>query len=902
MKSAASYWALLSLLPTLLSTYSAFAAVPISAIRKTSNLPTVANKFIIEVEELANIPNKRSFERAHDAVYSELRARDVEFEVTKEYDSEGIFVGAALVVTDVKDAVAIENTPGVKSIRPVLSFRRPKILFNHVVTGVDDPELPVEPLSTHVMGNVDKVHAEGNIGRGIKIGILDTGIDYNHPALGGGIGPDFLVTGGYDFVGDAYTGANEPVPDSDPMDCEGHGTHVAGIISAQPGNPYGISGVAYGASINAYRVFGCAGSATEDVLVDALLRGHADGNDILTLSLGEANGWAQSASAVVSNRIAATGKIVTIAAGNDGSSGSWYSSTPGNAHNAISVASVANTAVPMQNATVHGVAYNPITYYRTNPLPTEGSELPVYATSNSTTVTNDACDPLPTSTPDLSPYVVIIRRGSCTFVQKLSNVFAKGATVALIYDNGNGFSPVALGDFNAALIQSFDGEFIVQQYAAGAPIRLSFPQAGASTNFPDPQGGLMSFFSSYGPSNDFQFKPAVAAPGGGILSTIPVDQGSYGVKSGTSMATPYMAGTAALLLAAKGKTPAVAKSARDLFETTANKISSSKTDGDPFQTLTQAGAGLADVYKAIHTTTIVSPGELILNDTANFKSFQTFTIENKGKTPKTYKLTHVPAGTALTQKPNSTYPALGPVPLSPAAASVVIVPDTVFLLPGTKLPVVLHFTPPRNVDASLYPVYSGFVDITSGSEIHHVSYLGLVGSLKNKPVFDNTPEFFGFRLPALLDGNDQPQAVPSNYTFAGGNIPSLLWRLVMGTPALRIDLVDANINFKPTLQSRDVDFDIGSLFTFPWLNPGGSFAQVKIVGTLASFDYISRHNEDPEENAWSLLRLRAPTFANGTTITNGQYRVLFRALKVTGNSKRQGDYESWLSPVFGISL
>lgn len=85
------------------------------------------------------------------------------------------------------------------------------------------------------------------------------------------------------------------------------------------------------------------------------------------------------------------------------------------------------------------------------------------------------------------------------------------------------------------------------------------------------------------------------------------------------MATPFVAGSSALLLSVKGKSTAVTSAARTLFETTAQKVGSSKTDGDPLQTLTQQGAGLINVFNAIHTTTIVSPGELILNDTAHFK-------------------------------------------------------------------------------------------------------------------------------------------------------------------------------------------------------------------------------------------------------------------------------------------
>lgn len=105
--------------------------------------------------------------------------------------------------------------------------------------------------------------------------------------------------------------------------------------------------------------------------------------------------------------------------GNDGAKGAFYTSGPGNAIDGISVASLDNTVIPLQNATVHGVSHAPITYFDALPLPINGT-LPIFATSNSTTVEDDACDPLPDDTPDLSKFIVIVRRGTCTFVSLYS--------------------------------------------------------------------------------------------------------------------------------------------------------------------------------------------------------------------------------------------------------------------------------------------------------------------------------------------------------------------------------------------------------------------------------------------------------------------------------------------------
>ncbi|PFH48554.1 hypothetical protein AMATHDRAFT_76669 [Amanita thiersii Skay4041] len=876
--------------PWLIYASLTIATVPLSSVNLDTNLPIVPNRFIIEVSNSGNLPQSQSLEkrRPHDILYESLKKRGVGFDIDKEFDSQGLFVGAAVTL---KDVAAVVNAPGVVAVRPVRKIQRPEPIDQRAVSGPNDPAIPPDIESTHIITGVDKLHAEGITGKGIKIGML-------HPLLGGAFGPGNKVVGGFDFVGDNYNGLNAPAEDPDPLDeCNGHGTHVAGIIGANPGNEYNISGVAYDASLSAYRVFGCKGFVSDDIIVAALLRGVKDNQDILTLSLGGADGWTESSTSVVASRIAASGKIVTIAAGNDGASGSWYSSSPGNGINVISVASVENTVIPLRSAIVKGVQHDPIPYLSFKPLPIEGS-LPIYATSNNTAVADDACNPLPDSTPNLASYLVIVRRGSCNFVKKLGNIAAKGGKVALIYNNMAGFSGIDVGNYTAALIQAADGEFLVKQFVAGAPITVTFPQTGSLVNVPNPQGGLISSFSSYGPSNDLYFKPAVAAPGGNILSTLPLPLGGYGVQSGTSMATPFVAGSAGLLLQVRGKDRNVATGARTLFETTGRPVPSNKTEGFPFQTVSQQGAGLINVYDAIHYKTIVTPGELILNDTAHYQGFHTIIIRNPSSEFKTFQVSHVPAGTAETIQPKSIFAHLGPVPLNTHSADVQLSQSSVFLPPGGMSVVLARISPPKDVDPSVYPIFSGFITFESDTETLHVTYLGLAASIKDKQVVDNTDSFFGFRLPAVVDKNSNVQQGPVNYTFANGDVPTLVYRLAFGTPILRIDLVDANINFTPTLNTRGIFDDIPHFF-LPH-HVGGSFDAVPTLGVIAEVDWTSRNNEDPKSNGYTSIKLDTPTFSNGTTIPNGTYRYLLRALRVTGKPSRQEDYESWLSPIVGI--
>ena len=133
--------------------------------------------------------------------------------------------------------------------------------------------------------------------------------------------------------------------------------------------------------------------------------------------------------------------------------------------------------------------------------------------------------------------------------------------------------------------------------------------------------GLVSDFSTYGPTYELYSQPAVAAPGRDIVSTIPRDLGlgDFAPLTGTDVSAAYVVGAVALLLQHKGKGAINGKAVRDLLETNARAIPTSLEEGPALQTVIQAGGGLLNVFDAAFAATVVSPGDILLNDTAHFK-------------------------------------------------------------------------------------------------------------------------------------------------------------------------------------------------------------------------------------------------------------------------------------------
>ncbi|HWM91225.1 MAG TPA: S8 family serine peptidase [Thermoanaerobaculia bacterium] len=453
-------------------------------------------------------------------------------------------------------------------------------------------------------------------GSGITIGVIDTGVDYLHSHFGGlglladytandrTVAPDAYfptakVAGGFDFAGDAYTGGNVPAPDNDPMDCNGHGSHVAGTAAgfgvnadgttyAGPydgGAPFGTfrigPGTAPQATLYALRVFGCTGATNLTVqAIDWAMDPNNDNDlsdhlDVINMSLGSNYGRVSNATAVASDNAALAGVIVVTSAGNAGDT-FFITGSPGVAGRAIATAASVDSGIAgaiLQVNTPPAIAGNyaasAANSFAPAPAPAPSGQtatvvLALDLADGAGPLTTDGCSPL-TNAAAVLGNIALVDRGTCGFQIKANNAQAAGAIGVIIANNipgdpnliamgATGVVPVTVPTI---MISFNDRNTIVANLPANATL-------GAAT-----AADTLAGFSSRGPrlaSSPVRLKPDIAAPGLNITSTQTGFCNSTCLRdpatpngafipgnaaltiSGTSMASPHMAGIMALLL------------------------------------------------------------------------------------------------------------------------------------------------------------------------------------------------------------------------------------------------------------------------------------------------------------------------------------------------------------------
>ncbi|KAB8289500.1 hypothetical protein EYC80_010660 [Monilinia laxa] len=703
-----------------------------------------------------------------------------------------------------------------------------------------------DTLTSHIMTGVDKLHKEGLDGSGLKIAIVDSGIDYTLPALGGGFGPGYKVAFGTDLVGDDYLGTNTPVPDDDPMDCFGHGTHVAGIIAAS-NDPY-VLGVAPNATLGIYKVFGCQdGTVANDVLISAFTMAHNDGADIISASLGFPNGWPEEPFSAAVGAIVAAGTPCILAAGNDGSDGVFYASSASAGKDVTSVGAVENTHLPqVLNRGLYSIDNgSQINFGEALTWGSFGNiSLPIWADNYDTSVVDDGCSSFNTN---LTDKIALIRRGTCTFDTKVSNAIAAGATYVMFYNNAPGTIPASVSNLECAgagMVDPETGATWIEALASGKKVVLSF-----NTNLPleivspgplsTPTGGFINTYTTWGLANDLAIKPVVSAPGGDILSTYLSAAGSYAVMSGTSMATPFIAGVAGLLIQSRGGKALSPKEINAALSSTATPLNYNDNSATVYSYLTsvaQQGAGLVNAYAVIHANLTLSEYNLPLNDTTNFVKKPTFIVKNTGSEAVTYSLTHDPAMNvyAFTAGETTSIPAFPP-PIDTQYSSALITPSSFTLSPNEQQEIALSITPSSKLNAAQVPIYSGFVKITSSAganETYQIPYAGVATSLRSIPIVIPGSAFFNSAY-GFTNVPFQNATVPG-YKLG---IPITMYATnSWATAYARIDVVGVNVTNTVNLQGLKA---VGSVPLFPqkWIPRNAGLAGA-FNGTLADGSVI----------------------------------------------------------------
>jgi subtilisin family serine protease len=634
----------------------------------------------------------------------------------------------------------------------------------------------VYPATTHTLDNTVSVpflgipavwQDTGYTGDGVKVAVIDTGIDYTHADFGGPgtvaaydaahaaeaqpadpalFGPAAArVKGGTDLVGDDYDAddpASVPKPDPNPLDCNGHGSHVAGTAAGSGVNadgstytgPYDAStpsrsfkvgpGVAPKADLYAVRVFGCNGST--NVVVPAIDWAVDHGMNVINMSLGSSFGRADDPDAQAASNAVAAGVVVVTSSGNSGPS-PYLTGSPGVGDGVVTVAAVDSTpSFPGAAIAVGGTTLTAI-----NANGADLSDLPamtvVVLKDDPATPDNEALGCSVTAyekagVVEGGGQLAVSQRGTCARVAKAIFAQQAGASAALMVNNTNALPP-------------FEGP-ITENPDNGTPFTVTIPFLGVSmadgpalaaaagtqaTITPqaiqNPSFRRYADFSSSGPrSGDSAIAPDVAAPGVSIASAGVGTGSGSAVLSGTSMASPHVAGVAALTVQAHPGWSAV--DVASLLQVTADPT---KVVG---QDNTRGGVGLVDAAAAVAGTVTASsdtartPSGKVTQPTVSFgfdsstgmlRESRAIQLTNHGTTAMTYQVSTAATGASKD-------------------ATVTVSPSRVTVRPGKTASVTVTLTADaRTIGSSLadnaFYEISGDIVFTAPSSTLRVPYL-----------------------------------------------------------------------------------------------------------------------------------------------------------------------------------
>ena len=644
----------------------------------------------------------------------------------------------------------LKSLPGVKAVTPVRIYKR---------------KLNRAAQLVNAAGAWDFARGVDNAGRGVKVAILDTGIDQTHPAF---VDPWLPMPPGYPLCSGAdcaYTSnkvivarsyvrliaagtGSDPAADSrpddySPRDRVGHGTAVAAVVAGvSNGGTVTARGLAPKAYLGNYKIYGSPyvnDGTTDEAILKALDDAFNDGMDIVSFSTGgpafsgpldsgpacgNPEGVPCDLMATAFENAVAKGMIVVAAAGNEGETGAYYPalgtiSTPATAPSVIAVGATTNAHYFTPLVTVPGPeAPNQL---KAIAAETGDAYLPHGAVSlplrDVTATGNDglACAAMPAHS--LDGTFALIQRGSCTFAAKLANAWNAGAMGVIFYmaDDSPIFGPAGLSSFTvpAALISRADGLALKDFIAAHPNHPVMLNPAGSEQDASDYKNQL-AYYSSLGPATGTHaIKPDLLATGSDMyMATQDYDPladmygaDGYAVASGTSFAAPLVAGAAAIVKQLHPTfTPAQIRSA--LANSTTQDVRVTEYYGNDVD-VRAGGAGKLDAGAAAAATITLNPSSISFGalTSASLPVSKTIQVTNTGSAPVSLN------ASLAAEKASST-------------AQLTLNPQALNLAPGqtADLTVTLSGTLPAA------GAYSGNIKLEGSGVALKAPYLFLVGS------------------------------------------------------------------------------------------------------------------------------------------------------------------------------
>ncbi|KAF4920922.1 Minor extracellular protease vpr [Colletotrichum viniferum] len=737
--------------------------------------------------------------------------------------SEASVLSALRVLDIVQDAwPAAWDTTKARNQRPAGSLskdssQQPLRTFKR--QSLDNGTIPVasgdhEVLTTHKDTGVDKLHAEGIVGSGVRIAVIDTGFDLKAPGLA-----KTRVAYNYNSAEDAFNfeGAN----------CLDflHGTHVLGIIAVDSDERrFGMVGVAPNATVDLHGLDSCNGTrpGNLDDLMAAVVSAAERAVDVMMIGFNIKLAFQEEPVASLVSRVVRNGTAVKVASSNDGP-GLFTGASPASGEGVAAIGSTDNSATPDQGVLLFVPSF-PSNFAANNNLtlwmPTDPESFP------------DGCNPAPGNfVPPADPAntVMLIDEDHCWLDPKSASTrlaISLGVPSVVRYQSASitvadgmqwvpNFAEFSRRYQGIARISNEDGQFLKSQLAKSS-IHLSFSsdvlQAEEDVTYRvnDISGGLVSSFSSWGLTPEGRSYPSFVAPGDNILSTFLPEYGGLPVIGGTSMSNPFAVGVFAFV---KEKHPdydpkqilsAVTTPARPV-----KFIDGTRKLFDYLAPVFSQGGGLVDAWAVVHAVSLVNVSSLDFNDTIHRPSTLAFTLKNTGTETLAYSLSHVGAASGYILDQADPY-SLTRAEGHPVYAEVEITPSSIEIPPRSAavVSVSIKANPALPDAAKRGTFFGGYIHIQSSAAAGTnltIPYTGFGTPLVNLPMINLNTSYLVSVDPATnIDTRVEPGTTFE--CFYNGSIPKPDWpaSCTPGFPGFRKTFVS---------QSRNYSYDLADATT-----------------------------------------------------------------------------------------